>query len=124
MLVQELNGGERLVLGGRGEVAIHGEVGEKGDDLPFAEVAWVPGAVMPDEAFDPGDVGFFGAVAEVSEAQFRAEVLQECRFRLHWEGGASGTTHATPPARRRRHPFNAAANLPPVPRPYLRCRDA
>lgn len=67
--VEEKKGAEGLVLGGGGDVVIDGEVGEEGFDLGSAHIGRMFFAVKKDEAFDPVDVGLFGAVGIVFEAE-------------------------------------------------------
>ena len=50
--VQEEDGAERLVLGGRRCAWLHGEVVEEGRDVRAAELAGVPPAVKGDEGAD------------------------------------------------------------------------
>lgn len=75
--VEEEEGGERLVLGGGGDVFFDGEVGEEGLDFWGAHVFGVAFAVEEDVAFDPVAVGLFGAVGVVFEAQGVGDLVEE-----------------------------------------------
>lgn len=81
--VEEEDGGERLVLGGGGDVLFDGEVGEEGLNFGDAHFFGVAFAVVEDVAFDPFGVGFFGAVGVVFEADGLAELLEEFGWFLH-----------------------------------------
>jgi hypothetical protein len=77
--VQKDEGGERLVLGGRGDVSLDGQVGEKFDDLRCTHFVGMPNAVIMDESTDPADVGVFGAKAHVADAQGRTNAVEQTR---------------------------------------------
>ena len=82
MVVEEEEGAEGLVLGGRGDVAIDGQMGEIGFDVGRAHVAGMDvlaGAffVKEDEAFDPADVALFGAIGVVFATQGVAHLIEK-----------------------------------------------
>ncbi len=62
--VQKQNGVEGLVLGGGGDLLIHGQVGQEGLDFRNAHVLGMSFAVIENVAFDPADVSFFRADME------------------------------------------------------------
>ena len=66
--VEEEDGGQRLILGGGGDVAVARQVLEKASDLLSAHLSWVTKGVKDDELADPGDVCSLGAVAVVADA--------------------------------------------------------
>jgi hypothetical protein len=76
LAVEEEEGAEGLVLGGGGDVVIDGEVGEEGLDLGGAHIGGVFFAVKEDEAYDPVDVGLFGAEGVVFEAEFVSHLIE------------------------------------------------
>jgi len=49
-------------LGGSGDLFVDGQVSEEGFDLRDAHLIGVAFVVEEDEAFDPMDIGLFGAV--------------------------------------------------------------
>jgi len=77
--VQEENGREGLGLGGGGDVAVDGQVGEEGGDFGRAHVFGVAELVEVNKAFDPIDVGVFGAAGIMFDADGGAELVEEFR---------------------------------------------
>ncbi len=75
--VEKEQGGEGLVLGGGGHVLLNGQVGEEGFNLRDAHLFGVAFVVEKDEAFDPIDIGFFGAEGVVFEAEGVAHLIQQ-----------------------------------------------
>jgi len=67
LAVQEQDGVEGLILRGGGDLLIHGQVGQEGLDFRRAHVLGMSFAVVENVAFDPADVGFFGADRVVLE---------------------------------------------------------
>ena len=65
--VEEEEGGEGLVLGGGGDVAIDGKVGEESDDFGRAQVFGVLLVVEKDVTFGPVNVGVFGAAGVIPQ---------------------------------------------------------
>src|SRR3989442_14800096 len=59
---------QRLVLGGRGDVTVHGERRQEPCDLRRAHLGRVPLAVKEDVPPDPADVCVLGAAAVVASA--------------------------------------------------------
>jgi len=59
LTVEEQQGAEGLVLGGGGDVLLHGQVGEKGLNFRDSHLLWVSLAVEQDVALDPVHVGLF-----------------------------------------------------------------
>jgi len=66
--IEKEQGAVGLVLGRRGDLSIHGQMGEKGFDFRRAHVARMTLVVEENETFDPIDVGFFGADGVVLES--------------------------------------------------------
>ena len=66
LAVEEEQSTEGLILGGGGDILVHGQVGEKGLDFWCAHLSRVADVVEVDVALDPVDVGFFGANGAVS----------------------------------------------------------
>jgi len=82
VVVEEENGAEGLVLGGGGYIAVDGQVGEEGFDVGRSHVAGMDVLagvffVEEDEAFDPADVGLFGAIGIVLAAEGVTQLVQE-----------------------------------------------
>ncbi len=75
--VEEEDGTEGLVLGQGGDVSFAGQVGEEGSDFRGVHFGGVAFVVEEDEAAHPVDVGFFGAVGVVFDAQGVAELVEE-----------------------------------------------
>lgn len=75
--VEEENRAECLVLGGGGNFAVGGEVGDKCADFLDAKVFWVLLFMKDDVAFDPVDIGLFGAVGVVFGAQGFLDLLKQ-----------------------------------------------
>jgi hypothetical protein len=71
-------------LGGGGDVAFNCEVGEEGFDFGDAHFVGVTFVVEEDEAADSLNVGFFGAIGIVLEANGIADLVKELsRWVLH-----------------------------------------
>jgi len=81
--VEEEDSRESLVLGGGGDVPFGGEVGEEGLNFGCAHLCRVAFLVKEDVAPDPIQVGFFGAVGVVFEADGFAQLFEE--FFCHGE---------------------------------------
>ena len=77
MAVEEEDGAEGLILGGDGDLSFDGEVGDEGLDLGFCHVFGVAFLVEEDVAFDPFDVGLFGAVGVVFGAEGFAHLIEQ-----------------------------------------------
>jgi hypothetical protein len=75
--VEEEEGGEGLVLGGGGDVAIDGKVGEESGDFGRAQVFGVLLVVEKDVTFGPVNVGVFGAAGIMFDADGGAELVEE-----------------------------------------------
>jgi hypothetical protein len=71
----------RLVLGGRGHVAVDGQRGEEARDLRRAQFGRVSLPVEEDVAADPGNVRFFSAAAVVPCSENVADAIQEAGLR-------------------------------------------
>ena len=74
--VEEEQGAEGLILGGGGDVPLDGQVGQEGLDLRGAHLLGVALVVEEDEAFDPVDVGLFGADGVVLEADGLTNLIE------------------------------------------------
>ncbi len=83
-MVQEEDGGEGLVLGGGGDVALGGKMGEEGLNVGCAHFGRVAFVAEEDEAANPVYVGFFGAVGVVFGAQGVADLVQELFLGYAW----------------------------------------
>ena len=77
---------ERLVLSGRGDVAIKCEVTQEIGDLFFAHLLRVTFIVEEDEPANPIDVGLFGANAVAFDAQVPADAVEEFGWRVTGRG--------------------------------------
>jgi len=66
--VEEEDGAESLILGGGGNVPLSCEVGKEGSDFGGAHLCRVAFVMEEDVAFGPIQVGFFGAVGVMFEA--------------------------------------------------------
>ncbi len=75
--VEEEDGAEGLVLGGGGDMLFTGKVGEELLDFGGAHFGGVAFAVEEDVAFGPVEVGLFGAVGVVFDAQSVAHLVEE-----------------------------------------------
>ncbi|MBU0493635.1 MAG: hypothetical protein KKB13_17455 [Chloroflexi bacterium] len=75
--IEEQDGTVGLILGGRGHVSVHGQVGEEGCDLGVAHLIGVALVVKEDKAADPVHVGLFGADGIVFEADGVADLVEE-----------------------------------------------
>jgi hypothetical protein len=75
--IQEDDGAEGLVLGGGGEAALGGEVGDEGLDFGDAHVFGMAFIVEEDVAANPVYVGLFGAVGVMLDANGVADLFEE-----------------------------------------------
>lgn len=82
--VQEEQGGERLVLGRRGDTALGGEAAEECCDFLGAQTRGIAPAVGLVVSADPAEVGFLGSGGQVAHADRGADALAE------GFGGAAG----------------------------------
>jgi hypothetical protein len=78
LAVEEQDSVKSLVLCRGGYFALHSQVGEEGFDLRGAHVPWVPLVVEQDEAFDPPDIGVFGADGVMLAADRIADLIEQC----------------------------------------------
>jgi hypothetical protein len=76
---EEEDGAEGLVLGGGGDLAVDGKVGEEGGDVGGGEISWEAAAVEEDEAPDPAEVADFGAEGVVFPAEDEAGLVEDSR---------------------------------------------
>ena len=74
---EEQQGAEGLVPGGRGDLSIHGQIGEKGFDFRHALLARMALVVKEEVPFDAIDVGFFRANGVASTPYGVANLIQE-----------------------------------------------
>ena len=81
LTVEKEQGVERLVLGGGGDIAFHGQVGQKGTNLVGSHGLRVAFAVKKDEAFHPIQIGLLGAEAVAFKTEDPTHLLQE-RYRF------------------------------------------
>ncbi len=82
-----------LVLGGRGDVALAGQVGEKGGDVPCVQLRGVALAEEEDVAPDSLDVRLFRPAAVLPDPDGLPHKVQELGWRHSaCGGGAYGTT--------------------------------
>jgi hypothetical protein len=88
--VEEQEGAERLVLHGRGHVALYREPGEERLDLARAQLARMPLAVVHHEPVHPLRVRPLRAQAEVLQARGLPDLVQELRFGHRPHGGCGG----------------------------------
>jgi hypothetical protein len=77
--VEEEQCAQRLVLGGRGHVVLHGQRTQKLRDLGPAHLRRMALAVEEDEAADPGDIGLLGAAAAVARPEGGADLVEQPR---------------------------------------------
>jgi hypothetical protein len=93
--VEEEHGGQRLVLGAGGDVAIDREVSEESLDFGEAHVTGVPppvgGAMEADELLDPGEVALLGAAGEVPQADQVPDLFEELHEIV--QAGCAGRTN-------------------------------
>src|SRR5436309_2529113 len=75
--VQEEQCAQRLVLGGRGDVTVHGERRQEPCDLRRAHLGRVPLAVKEDVSPDPADVCVLGAAAVVASADGVTDTVEQ-----------------------------------------------
>ena len=75
--VQEEQCAQRLVLGGRGDVTVHGERRQEPCDLRRAHLGRVPLAVKEDVSPDPADVCVLGAAAVVASADGVTDAVEQ-----------------------------------------------
>jgi len=85
LAVEEEQGREGLGLGGCGDVAMRGEVGEEAVDVALAELAWIGAAEEAEVALRPHDVGVLGPLAEMADADDAAQVVEQAAKRLGGE---------------------------------------
>jgi hypothetical protein len=71
---------KRLVLGGGGDIALHGKMSQKSRDLDLAHLCRMPFTVEQNEALDPIYVALLGAQAVMFAAQHVAYLVQEPGF--------------------------------------------
>ena len=90
-LVEEENGAEGLVLGGRGGTAVDGEGVEEGGDLARTKLPRVAAVVKPDELADPVGVGFLGPCGVVKATKGRTNGVEEGQGMVLARGGAGRT---------------------------------
>jgi len=76
-LVGEHQGVEGLILGARGDIPIHREVGEEGADLGLAHVPRMTLVVKQDKAPGPVQIGLLGPDAVVAGANRITHLFQE-----------------------------------------------
>src|SRR5262249_15646021 len=84
-VVEEQQGGQGRVLGGGGDAAPDGQVGEEGVEVVGAQLGGVAMSVEGEEAGDPADVGLLRVPGVVSAAEYGDEAIVEAR------GRATGT---------------------------------
>ena len=77
MAIEKEEGAEGLVLGGRGHRLVDRQPGEKGLDLGRVQLARMAQLVKADVAFDPVDVGGFGADGIALEADGVAYLVEK-----------------------------------------------
>lgn len=75
--VAEEESAEGLVLGGGGDMFLHGQVSQKCLHLGGAHFGRVAQVVELDGAFDPVDVGLFGADGVMFEADGVADLIEQ-----------------------------------------------
>jgi hypothetical protein len=78
-LVKKKERAQGLVLGGRGDVATDGKVGQESADLDFPHRFRMSFAVKQDETFDPVDVGSFGPDAIMPEPEMLPHLVEQFR---------------------------------------------
>lgn len=76
-IIEEDDGVEGDILGGSGNAGPFGEGGKERADLGGAHFGGVAFIVEEDEAADPMNVGFFGAGAQVAEADGFADLIEK-----------------------------------------------
>lgn len=64
-------------MGGGGDVAFDGEVGEEGFDFRFSHIFKMAFVVKEYEAADPLNVAFFGAIGVVFNSEGVADLVKE-----------------------------------------------
>ena len=77
--VQEKKRAQRLVLSRGRNVAFGCEVREKAADIASAELSRMFAAMEENEAPNPGNVGFFGAAAEVARSGSGTDLVKQSR---------------------------------------------
>jgi len=75
--VKKENGRESLSLGGGGDLAIDGQVGQEGRDFGRAHIFGMAELVEVDRAFDPIYVSFFGTDGIMFDTDSGAELVEE-----------------------------------------------
>ena len=84
VFVQELDGAERLVLGRGSNLTLVGKVGDVGLNFFGTHILWMALLVKENEACDPLDVGLFGAIGIMFDADgFADKIEQFFRFIVH-----------------------------------------
>ena len=78
--IKEHEGVERLVLGGRGDVARNGQVGKEGLDFNSAHVGRMPLAMEEDEALDPAGVRVLGVDGVMFDPEHFTNLIEEFGF--------------------------------------------
>jgi hypothetical protein len=82
--VQEEDRGQGLILRGRGDLALDGEVVQEREDLAGPHRVGVPQTMESDEPAHPRRVGrLLGAAAVVAHADGGREAVEELRGRRH-----------------------------------------
>lgn len=81
LAIQEEQRAERLILGGRGNPAVHRERRQKAGDLGGAHFSGMTTAVKDDVASDPRHVRRFGVATVVARPDRRAHPIEQPRFR-------------------------------------------
>ena len=77
LLIKKEQRAERLVLSGRGNVALDRKVSQERADLFFAHRVRMAFVVEDDETSNPIDVSLFGADAVMLNAQMPADAVEE-----------------------------------------------
>jgi len=83
LLIEEQQGGERLVLRCRRNVAVDGQVGKEGLDIAGAHVEGVTLAIEQDKSANPVQILLFGPVAVEQRSEPIADLIQQARFCVH-----------------------------------------
>lgn len=76
LLVHEQDGGERLVLGGCGNLAFNGQPGQKSRDFVFTHFMRVSLVMKTDKAPDPLNVTLFGPETVMPGTNFHAHTIE------------------------------------------------
>jgi hypothetical protein len=87
LAIQKEQGAQGLVLGGGGDLALHGEGRQERGDFGGAHLGRVALAVEEDVALDPVDVRLLGAAAVVADADGLAHAVEKSWLRqVGWTG--------------------------------------